>query len=305
MKKLSDGKEETHTFYSGEYEIFLGTDLDEVLSRMREVIAERLSLMEEAEGSGWALLGIVDVKALFFSFTPLKGTNYVELPTWIKNKKAVIYKLNTIDNEYFKWCLTRTLNPIGKDAGRMTNRLREQSKIFDWTGVNFPTTFEDIRRFERNKVGVKLLGVDEDTKDIVHLRSAARYKLTVTLLLYEGHYCVVKNMSRLESKQLSEHEHTVYFCDYRSFKHGKKDVVLKHQLRFGDTSSFLQGSLASHVENLKSVGLDKFRFTREHFTDDAQFNSMFRKGVFPLSGWTVWRSSTRPSCLNKMPSTVI
>ena len=228
MKKLSDGKEETHT-YSGEYEIFPGTDLDDVISRMREIVAERLSKMEEAIGSGWVLVEIVDVKAHFASFTPLQGSSYVEPPDCITNKKAVINMLNTTDNECFKWCITRALNPIGKDSGRITHRLCEQSKIFDWTGVNFPTTFEDISKFEHNnQVSVKVLGCDDETKDIVHLRSGnGRYKLAVTLLPFEGHYCVVKNMSRLTSRQLVNN--TVYFCDYCCYTHRKKDVVLKPQ----------------------------------------------------------------------------
>ena len=71
------------------------------------------------------------------------------------------------------------MNPIGKNQNLITKKLREQSKIFDWTGVNFPTSFEDISRFEKNNgVSVKVLGCDEDRREVVHLRNGnGRYKL--------------------------------------------------------------------------------------------------------------------------------
>ena len=39
MRKTSDAKAATHTFYSGEFEILQGTDLDNVILRMRETIS--------------------------------------------------------------------------------------------------------------------------------------------------------------------------------------------------------------------------------------------------------------------------
>ena len=165
MRKTSDGKEATHTFYSGEFEILQGTDLDNTILLMRKTISERLSKMEAAVGSGWVLLKIVNLKLHFATFNLLRGSSFVELLSWIKNKKAVINILNKSDKKCFKWCLRRALHPIGKNQERLTKKLHEQSKIFDWTGVNFPTTFEDISRFEKNNnVSVKVLGCDDETK---------------------------------------------------------------------------------------------------------------------------------------------
>ena len=183
---------------------------------MRETISERLSKMEAAVGSGWVLLKIVNVKLHFATFKPLRGSSFVELLSWIKNKNAVINILNKTDNQCFKWCVTRALHPIGEHQYRLTKKLREQSKIFDWTGVNFPTSFEDISWFEKtNNVSVKVLRCDDEMKEIIYLRNRkGRYKLAVTLLLFEGHYCVVKNISRLTSRQIVDNK--VYFCDYCS-----------------------------------------------------------------------------------------
>lgn len=41
-----------HTFYSEEFKIFQGTDLDGILRRMKEVILERFVMLEQAVSSG-------------------------------------------------------------------------------------------------------------------------------------------------------------------------------------------------------------------------------------------------------------
>ena len=229
MKKFNDETEDSHTFYSGEFEIFPGTDFDDVIEKMKKNIFENFEKMETAVGSGWALVKIQNLKLHFAGFKTLKGSSYVDLPDWIKNKKAVINILNTTDNECFKWCITRAMNLIGKNQNLITKKLQEQSKIFDWTGVNFPTSFEDISRFEKNNgVSVKVLGCDEDRREIIHLRNGnGRYKLAVTLLLFEEHYCLVRNMSRLASRQVCDGAN--YFCDFCSFSNCIKSVVLEHQ----------------------------------------------------------------------------
>ena len=58
------------------------------------------------------------------------------------------------------------------------------------------------------------------------------------------------------------------------------------------------GSLDSHVENLKTAGVDKFRFMRKRFSDEEQFNLMLRKGVFPYE----WMRSIVNLNEDKLPS---
>ena len=230
IRKLNDGKEETHTFYSGEFKVLRGAtpgDIEEVIRKMEAKISELLEKMEMAVGSGWAFLRNEDLKLRFAEFKPM-GSSYVELPEWIKNKYAVINVLNTTDNECLKWCITRSMNPIKKNQNLIRKKLREQSELFDWTGVSFPTTFEDVGRFEANNVSVNVLGCDEETKEIIHLRNGnGRYKHAVTLLLFEGHYCLVRNVSPLASRQLRDG--ITYFCDFCSFSNSVKSKVMEHQ----------------------------------------------------------------------------
>ena len=80
MMKVNGEQKEIHKFYSGEFEIFPGTDLNEVLTQMRNTILERLAKLENAVGSGWTLIGLVPVEMHFADYKPLAGSSYVKLP---------------------------------------------------------------------------------------------------------------------------------------------------------------------------------------------------------------------------------
>ena len=110
--------------------------------------------------------------------------------------------------------------------------MRKQAEGYNWEGVNFPATFHDIDKFERNnKIGVILFGAEqtnyrgkvtkEKVDEIIILRAPrekVKAKKTVQLLLISNgkkkHYCVVKNTSRLLSSQVNNHKEKRYFCTF-------------------------------------------------------------------------------------------
>ena len=64
------------------------------------------------------------------------------------------------DDECFKWCVTRALNPVSANAERITKILRKQSKELNWDGIKFPLDPLKIDCFEKqNKsLGVNVFG---------------------------------------------------------------------------------------------------------------------------------------------------
>ena len=91
----------------------------------------------------------------------------------MKNKKAIINIKNN-DKECFKWSVTRALHMRERDNERIDKLLKKQTEKYKWDGVNFPATFYDIDKFERNnKIGVVLFGGeqteyrDKETGEIV------------------------------------------------------------------------------------------------------------------------------------------
>jgi len=47
------------------------------------------------------------------------------------------------DNQCYKWCVARKLNPITSHAERMTKYLREQAELLNFDGIEFPMELKD------------------------------------------------------------------------------------------------------------------------------------------------------------------
>ena len=64
----------------------------------------------QRRGSNWRLAEVLKLELHLVDFVPLKGNSWILLPEAISKKKAVINMKNE-DDECFKWCVTRALNP--------------------------------------------------------------------------------------------------------------------------------------------------------------------------------------------------
>ena len=110
----------------------------------------------------------------------------------------MIVNLKNEDNKCFKWAVTRALNPIGKNAERITNELREQAKLLNWTGLEFPTSVKHIGKFEKQNddVAVNVFGYEvEGKKEYVYplrISGLQREQVVNLMLISDGeknHYC--------------------------------------------------------------------------------------------------------------------
>ena len=116
------------------------------------------------------------------------------------------------DNLCFKWSVTRALNPVKKNAERITKELKEQSEKLNWNGLEFPVELNQIGIFEKknSEISVNVFGFE---KDVYPLRlSKTKKEKNINLLLIQKHFTLIKNMSRLLSSQVSGHKESKSFC---------------------------------------------------------------------------------------------
>ena len=116
----------------------------------------------------------------------------------------------------FRWAATRALNMVNDHAYRVTKELREQAKKYEWEGITFPTKVKNICVWERNNnIGVNVFGYNEDAKKLYTIKVTELKDPTNTINLYlhdDNHYCVIKDLSRLVSSQLSGKDHGKDIC---------------------------------------------------------------------------------------------
>ena len=86
----------------------------------------------------------------FYRLNLTRGSSYVLLPDWLMIKKAIINPKNS-DMECFKWAVIAAMNweEVGNNPERVS-KLRRYEGEFDWSDTEFPVSFRDINKFERN-----------------------------------------------------------------------------------------------------------------------------------------------------------
>src|ERR1043165_6341095 len=102
------------------------TDVNEIYSKAKEKIMESMASFQ-MRGSDWRFRAFVKLDINTDKYKPIKGSSYIKLPAELASKKAII-NLKNNDNECFKWCVSRALNPTDDNPHRITRDLIKQSE---------------------------------------------------------------------------------------------------------------------------------------------------------------------------------
>ena len=214
-------------FHSQTIENLEGTNESEIFDSMIETIEERFQNFTN-QGSNWVLERVISLDVQITQFIPLRGRSYIPLPKVLANKKAIINMKND-DNECFKWCVTRALFPVNKNPERIDKNLRENSKRINWNGLKFPIDLKQIAHFENlnQNISINVFGFDgivytlrlfkgEEYSRRGSRSEAPERQHQINLLLIaddvKKHYCLIKDMSRLLSSQITKHNGSIHIC---------------------------------------------------------------------------------------------
>ena len=98
-------------FFNGKAKtITKSNDIESELNMSRQEI---LNVIDKwvSEGSGWAINNIDSHYINVTTYKPLHGSSYIELPTELRNSKKGLINMKNKDEECFRWCHIRHLNP--------------------------------------------------------------------------------------------------------------------------------------------------------------------------------------------------
>ena len=82
------------------------------------------------------------LKISFCGMNPLAGGSYMELPKFIKDKKACINVKND-DDRCFEWAVLSALFPAEKD-GQKISKYKKHKDYLKFDRINFPMQLKDI-----------------------------------------------------------------------------------------------------------------------------------------------------------------
>ena len=111
-------------FFNGKAKtITKANDIEHELSMSRQEILNAIDKWV-SEGSGWVIDRIDSHYINVTTYTPLHGLSYIELPMELRNPKKGLINIKNKDDECFRWCHIRHLNPQEKNLRELRKRTR-------------------------------------------------------------------------------------------------------------------------------------------------------------------------------------
>ena len=198
--KFSNGqKTEKNGFFNSKADLILNnTDIQASLQISKQHILNIISQWV-SEGSGWTVESIESHHLNIANYSPLKGSSYIELPPEIKKSKGLI-NIKNEDNECFRWCHVRHLNPQNNNPQRIKKIDKNLIKQLDYSNIEFPVTVKQINKIEKqNNIRINLFGCEEKQKFPIYI-SQEKYQDHMELLLInkdkKNHYVLIKNFNK-------------------------------------------------------------------------------------------------------------
>ena len=204
-----------------------GTDISELYNEMVDEIEEEYQKVNESEGSGWVLVGVISLVLHTTKWEPIDGSSYIPLDPYLANKKAIINMKNE-DDKCFMWCVLRALYPKNDHPERIDKDLKSKQDIINMKDIHYPVSLKAIDHFEHlnPNISISVLGYNKEDR-VFPLRiskyTGCDYDI-VLLLLKEAekgengeikektHYTLVKNKSALISSQINNHKGKRHLC---------------------------------------------------------------------------------------------
>ena len=202
-------------------EFFEASDINDLIQCMLAYIKAQTENPKFPE-SGFTLDKIMHLYINFHRLVLTWGSSYIELPEWLKSKKAVI-NLQNKDEGCFKWAVIEALHHEEiKHHPERISLLRPYENQYNWKGLEFPVSIKKIDKFEKNNPGIAVNVLFSNKKMKIYIYTARRSERNVKckkqvnlLMIVDGekrHYTTVKSISRLLSKLNGKTRRAYHFC---------------------------------------------------------------------------------------------
>ena len=168
-----------------------------------------------SEGSGWTIKSVDSHYLNIVKYKPLKGSSYIQLPSELRMKGLI--NMKNEDNECFRWCHIRHLNPQDKDPQRIKKVDKPYIEKLDYTGIEFPVNVKHYNKIEKqNSININVFGYEDKQPYPIYV-SKEKYEDHMELLLVtkdkNKHYVLIKDFNKFMYNQ-TKHKERKHFCMY-------------------------------------------------------------------------------------------
>ena len=232
VKHSNDKKIQKNGYFNSATDLIINeTDIKLAIQASQQHILNKIAQWI-SEGSGWTIQSIENHYINIVNYSPLKGSSYIKLPQELQNSAKGLINMKNKDNECFRWCHIRHLNPQEKDPQRIKKTDKQYIEKLDYSSIEFPVTVKQINKIEKqNNICINLFGYEEKQKFPIYISKEKYQDHMELLLITEGenkHYVLIKDFNKFMFSQ-TKHEHKKYFCMYCLQCFSREDVLTEHK----------------------------------------------------------------------------
>ena len=168
-----------------------------------------------SEGSGWTFESVDNHYLNIVQYQPMKASSYIKLPQELRHHRKGLINMKNEDNECFRWCHIRHLNPHDKNPQRIKKSDKEYINKLDYSGIEFPVTTKQYNKIEKqNEININVFGYENKQPYPIYV-SKEKYENHMELLLItedkNKHYVLIEDFNRFMYNQ-TKHKESKHFC---------------------------------------------------------------------------------------------
>ena len=165
-----------------------------------------------SEGSAWIIKSINGHYINIIKYEPLTGSSYIKLPSELQHHKSGLINLKNKDNECFRWCHVRHLNPQIKDPQRIKKTDKAFMPQLNYDNIEFPVSVKQYNKVEtQNNININVFGYE----------NKQTYPIYVSKEKFENFYRFMYRKTRNKNKK--------HFCMHCLQCFSQEEILLKHK----------------------------------------------------------------------------
>ena len=211
--------------------IINNTEIPESLQLSKQKILNMIAQWI-SEGSGWTIESVDNHYLNIVQYQPMKGSSYIKLPQELRHHRKGLINMKNDDNECFRWCHIRYLNPQDVHPERIKKIDKEYINQLDYSEIEFPVTTKKYNKIEKqNEININVFGYENKQPYPIYI-SKEKYEKHMELLLItedeNKHYVLIKDFNRFMYNQ-TKHEHKKHFCMHCLQCFSSEEVLNNHK----------------------------------------------------------------------------
>ena len=204
----------TAYFNSKPQTIINNTEIPEALQLSKQQILNMIAQWV-SKRSGWTIQSVDNHYLNIVQYQPMKGSSYIKLPQELRNSAKGLINMKNDDNECFRWCHIRHLNPQAKYPQRIKKSDKQYVDNLNYNGIEFPVTTKQYNKIEKqNETNINVFGYENKQPYPIYV-SKEKYDNQMNLLLIteneNKHYVLIKDFNKLIFNQ-TKHKERKHFC---------------------------------------------------------------------------------------------